>query len=128
MILTPQVPVPAPMSQPSASQSQRNESVGGDACETPNGIENTNGDESHPTPDFGIFDDQVQLGLKKLQGGVLTVDSAVAELTKTFDKHEDIVKAVRKRWGQDKSLEEEIHDLKVAKDEVWNRLEESRKT
>jgi chromosome segregation ATPase len=116
------------MSQPSAGQSQRNESVGGDSCETPNGIENTNNDESHPTPDFGIFDDKVQLGLKKLQGGVHTVDSAVAELTKTFGQHEDIVNAVKKRWGQDKSLEEEIHDLKVAKDEVWNRLEESRKT
>ena len=102
--------------------------MGGDSCRTVNGIENTNhGGSAHTdVPHFGIFHDQVQREVQRLQGGLLTVDGAIAELTKTFSQHGEIVKAVGKRWGTDQVLEEEIRKLRAAKDGIWAHVEQDR--
>jgi hypothetical protein len=116
------------MSQPALGQSQRNEPIGGDSCRTQDGIESTNHDGSAhiDAPHFGIFHDQVQHDVQRLQDGLDTVGDAITELTRTFSKYGKIVEAVGSHWGQDRVLEEEIHDLKVGKTEIWKHIEEDR--
>ena len=116
------------MSQPAAGQPQRNEPVGGDSSRTINGIESTNhGVSAHiEAPHFGIFHDQVQREVQRLQDGLTTVGGSIAELTETFSQHGEIVKAVGKRWERDQVLEEEIHKLRVEKAGIWALIEQDR--
>jgi chromosome segregation ATPase len=116
------------MPQPAVDQSQWNEPVGDDSCRTPNGIESTNRSESAhiDVPHFGIFHDQVQHEVQRLQDGLATVSGAVAELTKTFSQNGKIVKAVGERWGTDQVLEEEIRKLKAENDGIWKHIKKDR--
>lgn len=117
------------MSQPAVGQSQWSEAVGGDSSRIADGIETTNhGESADPqATHFGIFHDQVQNEVQRLQNGLATVDGAITELTKTFSRHGKIVKAVSKRWGTDEVLEEEIRNLKATNAGIWNNIERDRK-
>lgn len=76
---------------------------------------------------FGMFNAEVRKEVESLQAGWSTVDGTITALTKVFNNHENIVKTVGDRYGQDTALEQEIRDLNLKKDGIWECVEKDRK-
>jgi hypothetical protein len=53
-------------------------------------------------------------------------ENATSELEKIFKKNEKIISAVAERWEDDQALHEEIRKLRVAKDRIWEHINQDR--
>ena len=115
------------MSQPTVDQVQANGNSGGTSGGTSNRIESS---ESESTPidtvHFGIFHDQVQTEVQKLQSSVSAINGAVGELSKTFSKYGNIVTTVGERYEKDQELEEKIQELEVSNNRIWKNILQDR--
>ncbi|RVX74921.1 hypothetical protein B0A52_01198 [Exophiala mesophila] len=100
---------------------------GGTSGGTSNRIESS---ESESTPidtvHFGIFHDQVQTEVQKLQSSVSAINGAVGELSKTFSKYGNIVTTVGERYEKDQELEEKIQELEVSNNRIWKNILQDR--
>ncbi|KIW20046.1 hypothetical protein PV08_00621 [Exophiala spinifera] len=92
-------------------------SSGVDRTSTQNGtVTNGTGIQAERPPDvthFGMFNDEINLEISKLDKGWLFMHEAVEGLKKTFRKHGKVVSTVKNRYGEDNVLEQKIHDLEV---------------
>ncbi|KEF53487.1 uncharacterized protein A1O9_10462 [Exophiala aquamarina CBS 119918] len=115
------------MSQPEISQTETNEHVGEASGRTPNGVESTDPESGHiDTVHFGIFHDQLQAEVQRLQEGMSISHNAVTELSKTFGEYSKIVSTVGERHGKDQVLEDKIRDLEATNAGIWKNIETDR--
>lgn len=109
----------ATMAQSVPNQARINGSIGTESRDAPNGTGN-NGSNAVviDATNFGVFHDQIQGEVAKLEEGCDRVNEAVEMLSKTFAKYGKIVNTVGQRWGKDQALEDEIRDLQATKREL----------
>jgi hypothetical protein len=78
------------------------------------------GGSTQNIPHFGTF------RVQSLQEGLAIAENATSELEKIFKKNEKIISAVAERWEDDQALHEEIRKLRVAKDRIWEHINQDR--
>lgn len=121
-------PVMSPPTVGSPGPSQPNGVVRGESGPSPDGTVNPSSDAVPlKAANFGMFNAEVRKEVESLQAGWSAVDGAITALTKVFNNHENIVKTVGDRYGQDAALEQEIRDLNLKKDGIWECIEKDRK-
>ncbi|ETI21037.1 hypothetical protein G647_07380 [Cladophialophora carrionii CBS 160.54] len=104
-------------------------SAGGSARRSVGAGDGTAGTE-HPNADtnaahFGLFHDEIEEQVGKLQDGWAVIDGAVGNLYLTFGKYGQIVTTVGERYGKEGVLEEKNQSLQAANEVLWERIREN---
>ncbi|OCT44699.1 hypothetical protein CLCR_06006 [Cladophialophora carrionii] len=138
----------ARMSHQSVGPAQPKDRPKGEAHGTPNGLSTVDGVDGsaagsvrrgvgaaadgaagteHPNADtgaahFGLFHNEIEDQVRKLQEGWAAVDGAVGNLYFTFGKYGKIVTTVGERYGKEGVLEEKNQKLQAENEVLWERI------